>query len=84
MITDMDRPRRKKDTPIKSNKRKVRYPPIKLPALPEQEERIRMIKKKRTIPSMKIHLTKTQRKNVSYPATMNRIKSGRFGVAPKK
>ena len=80
----MNRPRRKKDTPIKSNKRKVRYPPIKLPALPQQEERIRMIKKRRTLPTMKIHLTKTQRKHVAYPAVFDRKKAGMFSISPKK
>ena len=63
----MNRPRRKKDTPTKSNRRLDRYPPIKLTALPKQEERIRMIKKKRTIPTMKIHLTKKQRRYAWYP-----------------
>jgi len=63
----MNRPRRKENTPTKSNKRLDRYPSIKLPALPEQEERIRMINKKRTIPTMNIHLTKKQRRYAWYP-----------------
>ena len=64
----MNRPRRKKDTPTKSNRRLDRYPPIKLPPLPEQEERIKMIKKRRIIPTMKIHLTKKQRRYAWYPS----------------
>ena len=63
----MDRPRRKKDTPTKSNKRSNRYPTQTLPPLPEQEERIRMIKKRRTFPTMKLHLTKKQRRYAWFP-----------------